>query len=93
MPRYATNSYAYSLGLTSGFHRLAATHNGSRWTLYVDGASVNSTGATNGALDLAGPWYLGGYLDRAFIGTIREVRIYDRALSAEHIAAIHAATD
>lgn len=79
---------------SSAPHHLAVRYNGLRWSLFIDGSLAASTGADTGALDLEGPWYLGGRPDgggRYFAGRLSEVRLYDRPLDDDVIAAITAA--
>jgi len=78
------------LGDTSAWHHVAATYNGSGIALYVDGSLQNSTVAS-GAVDTQSgqALFIGventtaktGY----FNGTMDDVRIYSRALTAEEI--------
>ena len=78
---------------TGTWHHAAAVYDGSAMRLYLDGVEVGSRSKsgpldTNGAV---GAW-IGGNPDgsRYWDGAIDDVRIYDRALSASEIAALHA---
>ena len=66
---------------------VAGTFDGSRAVLYLDGRAVASAPAEG--VDLSGA---GGdvRIGAGFHGWIDEVRVYDRALSAEEIGAVHA---
>ncbi len=75
---------AFSLG---SWHLAAVTYNGSRTNLYIDGdfkTSSDTIGYTHGTF-YAGT-YNGG--DEIFNGAIDEVKVWNRALSAQEIAAI-----
>jgi hypothetical protein len=76
--------------LTPGeWHHLAGSYDGSQYVLYLDGLPVAST-VRSGLLGTNGlPMYIGNRStgNRAFDGSIDEVRIWNRALSAAEIAA------
>ncbi|HEY9174094.1 MAG TPA: LamG domain-containing protein, partial [Verrucomicrobiae bacterium] len=79
--------------LDSQFHHIAGTYDGANITLYVDGqwqGSTNFAGpAVNNTLPVnIGFTWGGGTPKRFFRGTIDEVSIYQRALSAGEIRAI-----
>ena len=83
-------------GLTDGeWHCLAATYDGSSITFYADGKQIGKA-AVKGPMDTAGssPAYIGssGGSGEFFPGGIDDVRIYDRALSADEIKALAGAT-
>ena len=75
------------------WYHVAAVYDGAEMLLYLDGQVVGSaakTGelTTNAAVDV---WIGGnppGATDRPWEGAIDDVRIYDRALTAEEIAAL-----
>ena len=76
--------------LTPGvWHHIAGTYDGNEVVLYVDGLEVASAprsgqiATNNSALNLGNR----ANADRAFDGSIDEVRIWDRALTASEIAA------
>ena len=66
---------------------LAATYDGSTQRLYVDGNEVAKQPLSGSIQTSDQPLYLGGnpILDEFFRGRIDEVRIYNRALSADEI--------
>ena len=73
---------------TSAWSHLAVTADGSYERLYVDGellasASAATAGTNDASLRIGGNWDWGDYFD----GKIDNVRVYDRALSAEEIEA------
>jgi len=79
--------------LTTGWHYLAATRSGTTLKLYVDGAEVASTtAASTGIISPDAPLVIGTINPTQnienFIGLVDEVEIFNRALSAEEIAAI-----
>jgi len=74
------------------WHHIAATYNGSLTRLYLDGKTNTSSSALTGPLRTYGyPVVIGDARTpssrRHFNGSIDEVRIYNRALSPEQIAA------
>ena len=73
------------------WHFLAATYDGSFKRLYADGKEIGRA-AIRGSIVTRGSStaYIGSYQGRTefFPGDIDDVRVYDRALSAEEIAAI-----
>ncbi len=83
---------------TSSFHHLALTYDGANARLYVDGNEEQSVALSGAVLDTSASLYIGrragaggdGAGD-ALDGLIDEVSLYNRALSASEIAAIHAA--
>ena len=90
-----------SLGFGT-WHHLAATNVGSLATLYVDGVAVGTKTMTidtaagtpflMGRIIPSAPYCIVGPGDgRRLLGAVDEVAVYDRALSAEEIAAIYAA--
>ena len=78
-----------SLGL--GFSITAAVHNATSETLYVNGASVlTQTGKLAAIANCKDSGFLGrGYATTYFNGDIAEVMVYNRALTAEELAAVN----
>jgi len=73
---------------TGVWYHVVGTYDGSTMKLYVDGVEVDSA-AVSGAIDVvATPVYLGKRVDNVeyLNGILDEVRIYNRALSADEIA-------
>jgi hypothetical protein len=70
-----------------GWTHLAATYDGRRLAVYLDGARVARRAARGALAAGRGPLRIGG----SFTGTIDEVRLYSRALSAAEIRADMAA--
>jgi hypothetical protein len=72
-------------------HHLACTYDGSNWNLYIDGVLANSNPGTFGGLASSFNTYIGATnisgngISRFFIGTLDDVRLYSRALSASEI--------
>jgi chitodextrinase len=75
--------------VTAGWHLVTATYDGTTATLYVDGAVVASdTFTAPSAQNLplyVGRYYAGGY---GWNGSVDEVRLYNRALTATEVASI-----
>ena len=68
---------------------LAGTFDGAHWRLYRDGKLLDEQASTIGAVKVADGWAIGGHPSRNqryFKGDIDDVRIYNRALSAEEVA-------
>ena len=98
-PRWTVNTTARILDLDGpapvaegAFTHLAATYDGARMRLYVDGAQV-ADAAQEGAIrstDL--PLLIGqmlpGQADYNFAGTVDDVRVYNRALDAGEVLAL-----
>jgi hypothetical protein len=67
---------------------LAVTYDGTNMRLYVNGALVRSVLRSGAILSSAGALHIGGnevWGGEFYAGLIDEVRIYNRALSAEEI--------
>ncbi len=83
----STNTWTHVVAVMSGFNV----------TYYVNGASAQTiTGTANGNANTDDPLYIGAStplgssaLQEVFSGSIDEVRIYNRALSAGEVAAIY----
>jgi concanavalin A-like lectin/glucanase superfamily protein len=70
------------------WHHLAATRDGDKGKVYVDGVLIKEDTAMDG--DLGGEitgWYLAqdGNTNGYFVGVMDEVRIYDRALTDQEV--------
>jgi hypothetical protein len=68
---------------------VAATYDGSMLRLYVNGAQVAANAASGTFPNTTGPLWIGGdqWAGDYFPGSIDEVRVYDRALTAPEIVA------
>jgi hypothetical protein len=88
-----STAYAVPAGDLNTWVHLACTYDGSAWRLFRNGTQVSSTTATTGAIPVPEDWAIGSSkncTDRFFHGSIDEVRLYDRALSAAEIAILGA---
>lgn len=76
-------AYAIDGSFFNNWHHIAATYNGSMWTLYIDGNMVNSIPVMGAiANKSAEPLYLGMYQNMwNFAGVMDEVRIWNYARS------------
>jgi hypothetical protein len=90
----------YIWSSTNSWHHLASTFNGTAALLYIDGVMVEDfSPASPKTLDSrpSDPLYIGfrqnGGANDYFNGTLDSVAIYDRALTADEIAALFIATD
>ena len=84
-------AYALNVDLDTQWHHVAAVVNGNSAQLYLDGQALAMTDATLGALAAGdAPLHIGRNSSAAapFIGCIDEVRIYNKALDADTIAAV-----
>jgi hypothetical protein len=74
---------------TNVWTHLAATYDGSRLRLFVNGVAVDNTPSSSLITMSSGPLRIGGNSIRGeyFRGLIDEVRIYNRPLSATEIKA------
>jgi hypothetical protein len=93
-----TSCSVFSAGAVNddSWHHVAATLDGSAIKIYIDGVLNNSatysgTPVTNSRGVNIGAWWGYGTPSRFFNGLIDEVEIFNRALTPEEIAAIHAA--
>src|SRR4030095_15174182 len=77
-----------SVAIDGCAHR-AATYDGSALKLYVNGSQVATTAITGAIVSSSEPLRIGGnsFWGEFFAGTIDEVRIYNRALTASEIQA------
>lgn len=67
---------------------LAGTYDGAAWKLYRNGRLIQTTQDPVGAVEVEGDWTIGCHqkgFDRCFGGDIDDVRIYQRALSADEV--------
>ncbi|GAA3412330.1 LamG-like jellyroll fold domain-containing protein [Paenibacillus hodogayensis] len=82
----------YDQSLTDGWHQAVVTYDRQRLALYVDGQLVSKAVFDSGTIDsasLAGlPVTLGKGPQCHFSGVMREVELFDGALTAEEIAAL-----
>jgi arabinan endo-1,5-alpha-L-arabinosidase len=89
----AHQSAATAIGaLQSGaFHHIAAVRSGVDGYVYIDGVQVATSGSLVNPVSSAGHAYIGnsGFSTGYFNGTIEDVRIYNRALSATEIEEIY----
>jgi hypothetical protein len=70
-----------------GWHHIVYTFDGTTRRLYVDGASrANSTMA--GETGAVTEGHVGGFGTQSFAGSLDEIRIYNRALSAAEVTAL-----
>ncbi|MCC7377400.1 MAG: LamG domain-containing protein [Verrucomicrobiales bacterium] len=78
----------------SAWVHLVGTYDGTRWVLYRNGAAIANQTSTVGAVAIAADWAIGqrgsgkGF---AFAGSVDEVAIYSKALSADRVKAHYAA--
>ncbi len=83
------NSFVTGSVLTlNAWNHIAATFDGTTYTVYVNGSSVYSTTAFSGRHPYAATTLWVGKVDTTFKGMIDEAAIYSRALSASEITAI-----
>ncbi len=87
---YYTSNWSKDLGLNN-WHFLVSTYDGQFIKIYFNGKLDRQTSFTNGFCNL-GNLYLGLVSAAPGSFTIDEVRIYNRALSAEEIKALYEAT-
>jgi hypothetical protein len=81
--------YAWSPTVSQWYH-VAVSRSGSDFTLYIDGAVVDTGTSSVPIPDAAAPLTLGwGETDWFFNGQLDEPEIYQRALSTAEIKAIH----
>lgn len=86
----AGQSVTLDRALEPGWRHLAAVREGSRLSLYMDGARVASASFDAPPLDLTNdaPLRIGLGAQDHFRGSLSDLRLYDRALSPEGIAAL-----
>jgi PKD repeat protein len=98
LPNSTLSIGGYDRQLSAGNHlpsntwtHLAATYDGTRQRLYVNGVQVGSRAQTGTLAVSASPLRIGGntvWANEYFQGLIDEVRIYNRALTQAEIAAV-----
>ena len=77
--------------VSSGWHLVSATYNGTTAILYVDGVQV-ATETFNAPVSISLPFYIGRYFGAngyGWNGIIDEVRLYNRALTGAEVFAIY----
>src|SRR5262249_54057381 len=82
-----TKAFGTSLLPTNTWSHVAVTYDGAAIRLYVNGAQVSSVARTGPITTSTDPLRIGGdpFYGQYFQGTIDEVRIYNRALSAAEV--------
>jgi hypothetical protein len=71
------------------WHHVAGVYNGSKMDLYVDG-KLDASQTASGSLNVSATnVYIGGSPSQSFNGLVDDVRIYNRALSADEIEALY----
>jgi hypothetical protein len=87
-----------AVGVPAGsWHHVAGTFDGTELAVYIDGQLAATTSASGSLSPATGTNLMVGAdpvnpVDK-FTGVVDEVRVYNRALSAAEIAALHAASD
>lgn len=88
-------SYDVSAWTTGVWYHVVGLYDGTNWKLYVNGVNVSTTASGTGALGSAntGPLVIGGFdnsgsVSRLFPGTIDEVRVYNRGLTAAEVRSL-----
>jgi hypothetical protein len=81
--------YADTVHEPGVWHHMAMTYDGTALALYMDGALVRSTPASGAIAASAAPFRIGANGDGrgTFAGSVDEVRVYDRGLSADEVLA------
>ncbi|HEX4262889.1 MAG TPA: LamG-like jellyroll fold domain-containing protein [Verrucomicrobiae bacterium] len=74
---------------STSWSHVVLTHDGSKWSLYVNGALVQQNSDSVGSINFADPWRIGtGSADgasRLFTGNITQVAMYNYALTANQV--------
>lgn len=83
---FNANSSVFTAG--TQFHHVVAVYTGTSLQLYIDGSFANSTGDSRSSAPKGASFFVAGNL---FRGSLDEVAIYSKALSAQAIAAHHVA--
>jgi hypothetical protein len=71
---------------------LAGVYDGKAWRLYLQGKLAATREDPIGSMPVADDWAIGACgnrRERCFRGQLRDVRIYDRAITAEEVAELH----
>jgi len=74
------------------WYHVVGVYNGSRMTLYINGEEDNSVAKSGNIFVSDSEWNIGAFNyagDAYFDGTIDDIRVYDRALSAQEIAQLY----
>jgi len=90
---YDNTSPTFAITDTNSFHHVAVTKSGSAVTFYLDGVA-QVVGPYNSTFEFGGPAAIGargGDYAASFLGSIDEVSVYNRALSAGEIQGIFGA--
>jgi hypothetical protein len=101
---YNSNEFVFNVGsasitlpyasLNNSWHHFAlVVNNNSSIQMYVDGnlydsAAVGSVGSTN-FMDFGGSHRSGSYFARRFLGSVDQVRVFNKALSAEEVTTLY----
>ena len=91
-PTSLFTNYAIPGGDVGTWVHLAGVYDGTTWRLYRNGVQVGSSVQAVGAVTVTTNWCIGARGDgtsRWFAGSIDDVRIYKRALSAAEIADLY----
>ena len=91
------NAYDSANYTDGNWHHVAGTYDGSVARLYIDGVNGNNSpsSSTSGAPSVTGAIIIGKHGNAAsnyFVGTMDDLRIYNKALTAAEIQAIYNAT-
>ena len=92
--RNSDHTYCYNwatIGLDFIWHHITGVYNGSHLLIYKDGTLIDSDTTCSGKIDTNNfPLTIGGYhYPYFFNGTIDEVQVYNRSLSASQIWALY----
>jgi hypothetical protein len=71
----------------SGWHHVVYTFDGTTRRLYVDGTS-RGTSTMAGETGAVTEGHVGGFGTQMFAGTVDEIRVYDRAITADEVTAL-----
>lgn len=78
--------------LTSGWHHIVATRSESGLSLYLDGKLVQKKlqlGIADLQLNSSVPWRIGSGMNGSFLGKMRDVRLYSRAVTPEEVIELY----
>ena len=68
------------------WHQISATYNGSLMRLYIDGSLAATNASYSGSLPSSSQFFVGAFSSSDYFnGSIDEVRIYNRSLSAQEV--------
>ena len=68
----------------SGWHHVAYTFDGTTRRIYLDG-TLRGSSAMAGETGALAEGHVGGYGTQSFAGTVDEIRVYDRPLTAGEV--------